>query len=73
MHIIGGPDKQYKFVNSTDMRQLKLPGGVQYVLRGVHNTSNSNDTLNMVVTSNSSKITIVKVSTVQALLVKGYA
>lgn len=59
----GGADSRYKYVNSSDLRQLKLPGGVKYTLQAVHTTlkHHYNDTLNMVVTSNSSKVTIMKV------------
>lgn len=59
----GGADGRYKYVNSTDLRQFKLLGGVQYTLQAVHTTSkyHYNDTMNMIVASNSSSVTILKV------------
>lgn len=56
----GGAGNEYKFINSTDLRKLKLPGGVQYALQAVHNSTLGNETLNWVVTSNNSKITVLQ-------------
>ena len=64
----GGADNLYKFVNSTDMRSAKIPGGVKYMLQGVHTTSTTyNDSLSMAVTSNNSKVTIVKVTVIPSV------
>ena len=60
----GGVDKMYTYINSTDLRQQKLPGGIQYTIQAEHgnNSLKYNDTLNLVLVSNSSNDSILKVS-----------
>ena len=58
----GGADGRYTFVNGTDYTQAHIKGGVQYQLQGIHRTlvHHYNDTLDFLVISNSSNVTIVR-------------
>ena len=64
--IVGGADGKYKLVNTTDLRPKKLKSGAQYLVQTVHITSSNNvqfnDTVNFVLSSNTSIATVVRVS-----------
>ena len=64
---LGGADGRYTFVNGTDYTKDNITGGVQYQLQGIHRTlvHHYNDTLDFLVISNSSDMTIVRVSPCQ--------
>lgn len=58
----GGADGRYRFINGSDYRKAGRASGVQYQLQGVHSTlvHHYNDTLNMIVLSNSSDSSVVR-------------
>ena len=59
----GGPDKRYTFVNEEDYRSDKIPSGVKYQLQAIHTTLEHkyNDTLNFLIRSNTSEVTLLEV------------
>jgi len=60
----GGADSRYTFVNGTDYTKDNITSGVKYQLQAIHRTlvHHYNDTLDFLVISNSSDMSIARVS-----------